>query len=45
MRNEVFRVNRRVAEAELGVREIGQVVKTSTLEHTVYDYKVVHIDD
>jgi len=45
MRKDVFRVNRRVAESELAVREIGQVVETSTLEHTVYNYKVVHIDD
>ena len=45
VRNKVFRMNRRVAESEDAVRAVGQVVEMSKLEHTAYNYKVVHIDD
>ena len=45
MEQRVTRMNLRRAEKEFGVTHLGQIIKTRALEHNLYSYRVVHIDD
>ena len=45
MEQRVIRMNLRYAEKEFGVMHLGQTIKTRTLEHNPYHYRLVHIDD
>ena len=43
--HKVIRINLQRGKREFEVTQVGQTIKTRTLEHNPYVYKVVHIDD